>query len=299
MNCSTPSLPVLHYVPEFAQIHIHQVSDAIYNHLILCCPLLLPSIFPSIRVFSKESALHIRWPKYCFSFSISPSMNVQDWFPLGLTGLISLLSKGLSGIFSSTRAQRHQFFSTQPSLWSNSHHPYMTTSKTIALTRRTFVSKVMSLLFNTLSRFVIAFLPRSKLSFNYMKAVTVCSDFGAQENKICHCFYFFPFYLPWSDGTRCHGLSFFECWVLSQLFHSSFNFIKRLFSSSLLSAIKVVSSSYLRLLIFLPAILIPAWTSSCLAFHIIYSEYKLDKKGWQYTTLSYPFPNFEPVSCSM
>ena len=81
--------------------------------------LLLPSIFPRIRVFSNESALHIRWPKYwSFSFSISP---VKDWLPLGLTGLISLLSKGLSRVFSSITIQKHQFFNTQTSLWSNSH----------------------------------------------------------------------------------------------------------------------------------------------------------------------------------
>ena len=92
------------------------------NHLILYRPLLLlPSILPSIRVFSNESVLHIRWPKYwSFSFSISPSMNIQDWFPLGLTGLISLQSKGLSRVFPST-IQKHQFFSAQLSLWSNSH----------------------------------------------------------------------------------------------------------------------------------------------------------------------------------
>ena len=93
------------------------------SHLILCCPLLLlPSIFPNIRVFSNESALYIRWPKYwSFRFSSSPSMNIQSWFPLGWTGLISLLSKRYSRVFSSTTVQKHQFFSAQPSLGSNSH----------------------------------------------------------------------------------------------------------------------------------------------------------------------------------
>ena len=91
------------------------------NHLILCHPLLfLPSIFSSIRVFSNESALHIRWPKY-WSFSISLSMNIQGWFPLGLTGLISWKSKGLLRIIPNITLQKHQFFSTQLSLWSNSH----------------------------------------------------------------------------------------------------------------------------------------------------------------------------------
>ena len=148
------------------------------NHLILCCPLLiLPSIFPSVRAFSNESVLWIRWPKcWSFNFSIIPSMNNQDWFPLGLTGLISLQSKGLSRVFSNPTVQRHQFFNTQHSLLSNSH-PYMTTGKTIALTTWTFVSKVASLLFNMLSRLIIAFLPRSK-GLNFMTAVTICSDFG-------------------------------------------------------------------------------------------------------------------------
>ena len=134
------------------------------NHLILYCPLLLlPSIFPSIRVFSSESALHIRWPKYwSFSFSSVLPMNIQDWFPLGLTVLISLQSKGLSRVFSSTTIQKHRFFSAQLSLWSNSHIHTRLLEKTIALTRWTFVGKVMSLLFNVLSRLVIAFLPRSK-----------------------------------------------------------------------------------------------------------------------------------------
>ena len=95
------------------------------------------------------------------STSVLP-MNIQDWFPLGLTGLISLQSKGFSRVFSNTTVQKHQFINAQPSLWPNSQHPYMTTGKTIALTRRTFVSKVMSLLFNILSSLVIAFLPRSK-----------------------------------------------------------------------------------------------------------------------------------------
>ena len=105
------------------------------NHLILCCSLvLLPSIFHNIRVFCNESALHISWPKYwSFSFNISPS----DEHP----GLIFLQSKGLSRVFSNATVQKHQFFSTQLSLWSNSH---MTTGKTIALTRGNFVGKVMS-----------------------------------------------------------------------------------------------------------------------------------------------------------
>ena len=119
-DCSTPDFPVLHYLPESAQLmSIEAVISS--NHLILCHPLLLVSIFPSIRVFSNELALHIRWP---FGASASGSVlpvNIQGWFPLGLTGLISWLSKGLSRVFSSTAVWKHQIFGTQASLWSNSH----------------------------------------------------------------------------------------------------------------------------------------------------------------------------------
>ena len=92
--------------------------------------------------------------------------------------------------------------------WSDLAYPYMTTGKTIALTRRTFVGKVISLLFNMLSRFVIAFLPRSKcLLISWLQSPSAVI-FGAQENKVCHCFHCFPKYLPWSNGTRCHDISF-------------------------------------------------------------------------------------------
>ena len=102
-------------VPKFMSTESVMLS----NHLILCLRLLLPSVFPRIRVFSNELALHIRWAKY-WSFSISP-MNIQGLFPLGLTGLLSLQSKGLSRVFSSTTVQKHHFFGAQPSSWSNSH----------------------------------------------------------------------------------------------------------------------------------------------------------------------------------
>ena len=133
------------------------------SHLILGRPLLLlPPIPPSIKVFSKESTLRMRWPKnWSFSFNISPSKGYQDWSPLGWTGWISLQSKGLSRVFSNTTVQEHQFFSTQLSSQSNSHIHTWPLEKT-DLTRWTFAGKVMSLLFNMLSKLVIAFLPRSK-----------------------------------------------------------------------------------------------------------------------------------------
>ena len=156
------------------------------NHLTLCHPhLLLLSIFPSIRVFSNKSVLCIiRWPTYCFTFSINPSNG-----PLGLTALISLLSKGLSRVFSSTTVRKHQFFGAQLSLWSNSHIHTMTARKTIALIIWTFVCKVMSLLWNILFTFVLDFLPRI-MCLNFMAAVTIHNDFGAQEYKLGHYFHF-------------------------------------------------------------------------------------------------------------
>ena len=116
------------------------------NHLILCHPLLLPpSFLPSIRVFSNESALCIRWPKY-WSFSISPSNEYSGLISFRVTDLISLQSKGLSRVFSNTTVQKHQFFGAQLSSQSNSLIHYLTTGKTIALARWIFVGKVMSLL---------------------------------------------------------------------------------------------------------------------------------------------------------
>ena len=146
-------------------------------------------------------------------------MNIQDWFPLVWTGMISLLSKGLSRVFShhSSKASilRHStFFIGQLS------HPYMTTVKTIALTRWTFVGKVMSLLFNMLSRLVIAFLPRSKRLLISWLQLPSALILESPKNKISHCFLI---YLPWSDGSRCHKLNFlnveFQANFFTLLFH--------------------------------------------------------------------------------
>ena len=123
-----------------------------------------------------------------------------------------------------------------------------------------------------------------------MVGVTICSDFAAQENKICHCFHCFPNYLPWSDGTRCHGRPFMNVEVKPTFSLYSFTFIKRLFSSSSLFAIRVVSSAYLRLLMFLPAILIAACVSSSPAFLMMYSAYKFNKQGDNIQPWHTPFP---------
>ena len=137
------------------------------------------------------------------SASASVLWSIQDWFPLRWTGWISLQSKGLSRVFSNTTVQKHQFFGTQLSSLSKSH-PYMTTGKTIALTRQTFVGKVISLLLNMLPKLVITFLPRSKhplITWLQSPSAVILEP----KKIVSHCF---PIYLPWSDGTRCHDLSF-------------------------------------------------------------------------------------------
>ena len=131
-----------------------------------------------------------------------------------------------------------------------------------------------------------------------MAAVTICNDFGAQENKICHCFHFFPFYLPWNDWTRCHDLAFWMLSFKSAFSLSSFTFVRRLVSSSSFPAIKVVSSAYLRP-IFLLAFLIPTCESSSPTFHMMCSTYKLNKQNdnmqpWHTT---FPILNQSIVPC--
>ena len=169
------------------------------SHLILCRPLLLlPSIFHSIRVFSNESDLHIRWPKYwSFSFSISPSNEHPgliffrtDWLDLLavqwiLKSLLQHHSSKASFLWCSA------FFIVQLS------HPYMTTGKAIAFTRGTFIGKVMFLLFNMLSRLVITFLPRSKcLLISWLQSPSAVILEAPPQKKVCHCFHCFPIYLP-------------------------------------------------------------------------------------------------------
>ena len=132
-----------------------------------------------------------------------------------------------------------------------------------------------------------------------MAAVTICIDFGAPKNKVWHCFHCFPIYLPWSDGTRCHDLYFLNVGFKPAFLLFSFTFIKRLFCSSLLSTIIVVLSVYLRLLIFLLTVLIPAYASSSPPFCMMYSEYKLNKQGDNIQSWRTPFPiwNQSVVPC--
>ena len=205
-------------------------------------------------------------------------MNIQDWFPWDLTGWISLQSKVLSRVSSNTTVQKHQFFGAQLSLWSTSH-PDMTTGKTIALTRQTFVRKVVSLLFNMLSKFIRAFLPRSKhllTSWLQSSSAVILEPkkrksviFSTVSLSICYDWWN---WLPWS--LFFWMLSFKPAFSLS-----CFTFIKKLFSFSSISAIRVLSCTSLNLLICLPTILIPACASSSPAFHMMYFAYSLNKQS--------------------
>ena len=155
------------------------------NHLILCHPLLLlPSIFPSIRVFSNESAFRIRWPKYwSFSFSISPSNEYSGLISFRMDRLDLLAVQGTLKSLLQHHSSKASIFPCSAFFMVQLSHPYMTTGKTIALTRQTFVDKVMSLLFNMLSSLVITFLPKEQRCFYFLAAITICSDLGAQKIK--------------------------------------------------------------------------------------------------------------------
>ena len=210
-----PGSSVLHYFSEFAQIQVFWVNDA-YN-LILCLPLLhLPLVFPSIRVFlCFGPPPPISWFFASASQSVGVSASVlpvriQGSFPLGLTGLI-LQSKGFSSLL-----QQHS--SKASILWCSaffmdkSSHPYMTTGKNIGLTIQTFVGKVISLLFNTLSWFFIDFLPRSNCLLTSWLQSPCTVILEPKKIKPITTSTFFPIYLPWNDETRCDDLSF---WMLS------------------------------------------------------------------------------------
>ena len=183
------------------------------SHLILCHPLLLlPPIPPSIRVFSNESTLCMRWPKHwSFSLSISPCNEDPGLISYRMDWLNLLAVQGTLKSLPQHHSSKASILQCSAFLTVQLSHPYMTTGKTIALTRKTFVAsfvgKVMSLLFNMLFMLVITFLPRSKcLLISWLHHHL--QWFWSPQNKVWHCFHCFPIYLPWNDGTRCHDLSF-------------------------------------------------------------------------------------------
>ena len=207
MDCSTPGLPVLFCLPEFAQTHVHWVSEAVQPSHPLSSPSPLASIFSNMRVFSNKLALHIRQPKYWrFSFNISLSKGYSglilfriDWFDrLAVQGTLKNLLQHHSSkasilqccfLYETTLTSIHDY-------WKKHSFDYMD-----------FFIKVISLLFNMISRFVIAFLPRSKQLF--ISWLQLLSTMILETKKIkFHYLHCFPIYLPWNDGTRCHDLIF-------------------------------------------------------------------------------------------
>ena len=210
MDWRTPGFPVHHQLLELTQIHVHWVIDAIQPSHPLLSPSSPTSIFPSNRVFSNESVLHIRWPKdWSFSFNICPSNEYSglsffrmDWlYLLAVQGTLKSLLQHHS---SKASILRSAFFTVQLS------HPYMTTGKNIALTRQTFDGKVISLFFNILSRLVMTFLPKNKhLLISWLQSPSAVI-LEPPQNKVWRCFHCFPIYFPWSDGTRCHDLHFLK-----------------------------------------------------------------------------------------
>ena len=191
MDCSTPGFSVCHQLPELTQTHVHRVGDAIQQSHPLSSPS-YPAPNPSQHqgLFKWVNSLH--QVAKLLEFQLQLKLNTQDWFPLGMTGLTPCCQKD-----SQESSPAPQFNSINSSVLKLPYGPALISIhdywKTIALTRWTFVGKVMSLLFNKLSRLVIAFLPRSKhLLISRTAAVTIHSDFGGQENKVCHCFPLFP-----------------------------------------------------------------------------------------------------------
>ena len=205
VDCSTPGFPVHGQHPEFAKTHLHRVGDAIQpSHSLSSSS---PSVFnfSHIRVYSNESVLCIGGQSIGVSASASLlPMSIQSWFPLGLTLCCPRDSQESppTAQFKSISSSHSAFFMVQHS------HPYMTTGKIIALTRWTLVGKVIHLLFNMLSRLVIAFLPRREcLLISWLQSPSAVT-LEPKKIKACHCFYCFSNYLPWSDGTGFHGLHF-------------------------------------------------------------------------------------------
>ena len=202
MDGSVPGFPVLHYIPEFAQTHVHWVGDAISSSV--TCFSFCPQSFPASGSFPMSWLFASSGQNIGSSTSVLP-MNIQGWFPLGwlvwspcsprdsqesspVSQLESINSSALGLLYGPTLTSLHDY-------WENHSFDIWT-----------FVSQVMSLLFNTLSGFVIALLPRSKCLL--ISRVQSLSTVILEPRKICHCFHFFPIYLPWSDGTRYRDLSF-------------------------------------------------------------------------------------------
>ena len=201
MNCSTPGFPVCHQLLESAQTYVHWVGDAIQpSH-----PLLSP--FPPALNLSQHQGL-FKWVSSSQQVAkvLESQFQHQSFQWIFRTDFLWMDLLDIHAVQETLKSFLQHHSSKASILWRSAFfivqlsHLYMTPRKTIALTRRTSVSKIMSLLLNMLSRLVITFLSRSK-RLNFMAAITICSDFGTPKNKVSHCFHCFPNYFPWSDGT--------------------------------------------------------------------------------------------------
>ena len=230
MDYSTPGLLVHHQLLEFTQTHVHWVGHAIQpSH-----PLMSPSspIFNHSEhhgLFKWDISLQQVAKYWTFSFSISLSNEYSGLISFRMDWLDLLTVQGTFKHLLQHHSSKASIFWHSAFFRVQLSHPYMTTGKNIALTRWAFFGKVMSLLFNMLSRLVIAFLPRSK---HLLISVIICSDFGTQANKVYHCFHCFPIYCHEVMEQDAMMLAL-ECWVLSQLFHSPLSLSSR--GSSVLS----------------------------------------------------------------
>ena len=249
--CMTICKPVVYSTPEFpftisqSMLKFMSIESMMpSNHpcsvdLWFSCP----QSFPAPRSYPNESAILTQWPKYCrFSFSITSSKEYSGWFPLGLTGLISLKSKGLSRIFPTTTVRKHQLLGTQPSLWLNSHD-HIWLQKNHSFDYMDFISKVFSyaLLFNMLFRFFIAFCPRRKHHLiSWLQSPT--SDLESRKIKYVTVSTFSPSICHEAMGPDAMILVFGMLSFKPTFPLSSFTFFKRLFSSSSLSAFRVILS---------------------------------------------------------
>ena len=279
MGCNTPGLWVPHHLPKFAQVHVHGIRDAIQpSH-----PLMSSS--PSALSLSQHQGLY-QWVRCSHQVTKilelqlqhqSFPTSIQGWFSFRLTGLISVLrdfqESSPAPQFEGINSLVLYFFIVQLS------QPYVTIGKTIALTIWTFVGRAMSLLFNTLSRFVITFLPTSnRLLISWLQSASAMI-LEPKKRKSVTASTFSPPICHEGMAPDTMILVFLILSFKLALSLSSFTLIKRLFSSSSLSAIRIVSSAYLRLLMFLPPILIPACNSSSPAFLMMCSAYRLSKQN--------------------
>ena len=206
-DCNTPGFPVIHYLPKFAQTHVHWVNDAIQpsHPLSPSSPSALnlsqhQGLFQWLRSshqMVKVLELQLQHQSFQWIFRVDFLEGWLVWY---------LCCPRDSQEFSSPTVQKHQLFGTQPSLWTNSHiHTWLLDKPWLWLYRPLLAKSCLCFLIHQVCH---SFSSKKQASFNFMSLVTVCGDFGAQENKVCHCFHCLPIHLPWSDGTECHDLHF-------------------------------------------------------------------------------------------